>query len=328
MSVAVTVVRPCLPGAGCDRRCFRGRHGLIAVALLAALAQQAHATEGASGLYLLGGQSLNAGLTPAPGWYVSMAAAQYEGSVGGAIQGGVRVLELDKRSDSFSTVLIYAPQQKLLGGQVALSVSLPYAYLRLSGAVEGPNGSRERAVSGTGRGDSNLGMRLGWRISDSFKHAVSLTLWAPTGDYAKGFTSSIGHHRWAGDLLWAFTYSPGAHSTSLSAALGYGVNGPNSVTHYRSGNELHLEVGVGQRINPHWELGVAAYFYRQISADSGSGAFLGTLKGRVNGAGPAANYSRRMFGHPVALTARYYHEFEAKRHFEGDLILVSATIKL
>ncbi|HET6555393.1 MAG TPA: transporter [Dyella sp.] len=301
------------------------RATLLTVPLLIA-ALPSHATEGASGLYLLGGQSLNAGLTPAPGWYASLAGVQYSGSVGGSIQGGVRVVELKKRSDSFSGVLLYAPRTKFLGGQLAFSVGMPYAYLRLSGEVGGAV-TRQRSVSGTGRGDTSIGSRLGWQVSPVFTHAIALTLWAPTGEYAKGFTPSIGHHRWAGDITWAFTYVPGGHHTELSAAIGYGVNGPNTVTHYRSGDEVHLELGIGQRLTPRFEVGLAGYVYRQVSADSGIGAFLGPLEGRVNGAGPAVNYAFKVGTHGLALTARYYHEFDAKRHFQGDLALASATFR-
>jgi hypothetical protein len=302
--------------------------GLGAVAALVLLACSAsRATEGAGGLYLLGGQSLDAGLTPAPGWYVTVAALQYDGSVGGAIQGGVKVLELHKRVDSTAVNLLYAPKRRFLGGQLAVSVSAPYAYLRLSGDVNLGTRTVSRAVSGNGFGDMTIGARLGWNLSPSFTHAVALTVWAPTGEYQKGFTPSIGHNRWAGDAIWSFTWAPGGHHTEFSAAIGYGINGPNTVTHYRSGDEAHLELGVGQRLSPHWEVGLAGYVYRQVSADSGSGALLGTLKGRVDGAGPALNYATRLGSHAFIFTARYYKEFDAKRHFQGDLALASATLR-
>jgi len=284
-----------------------------------------HATEGAGGLYLLGGQSLNAGLTPPPGWYFTIAALQYQGSVGGALQGGVKVVGLDKRIDSMAVNLLYAPKTKVLGGQLAVSVGVPYAYARLSGEVTGAR-TVQRSVSGSGLADMTLGARLGWVVNPSFTHAVALTVWAPTGNYQKGFNPSTGHNRWAGDALWSFTYAPQSLHTEFSAALGYGINGPNTVTHYRSGNELHLELGVGQRLSRQWEVGLAGYIYQQVSADSGTGAKLGTLKGRVAGIGPAANYSTRLMGLPMVFTARYYHEFDARRHFEGNLALASATM--
>jgi len=290
------------------------------------MAPAARATEGAGGMYLLGSQTLDAGLSPAPGWYFSVVAAQYIGSVGGTIQGGVQVKELDKRSDSLTGVLLYAPKTRLLDGQLAFSIGTPYAYLQLSGEVQGPRRLLHASVSGSGRGDTGLGARIGWHDGPTFSHALSLVVWAPTGEYQKGFTPSIGHNRWAGDLTWGFTYAPGNHRTELSAALGYGINSPNTATRYLSGNELHLELGVGQRLTPRLELGLAGYIYRQVTADSGTGAFFGTLEGRVSGAGPALNYSGKLGGYGFIFTARYYHEFDAKRHFQGNLALASATL--
>lgn len=114
----------------------------------------------------------------------------------------------------------------------------------------------------------------------------------------------------------------------MSAAIGYGINAPNAATHYRSGHEAHLELAVGYRFPPHWELGLAGYTYRQVSGDEGAGARLGTLEGRVSGAGPALNYARRIGAHAVVVTARYYEEFDAKRHFAGHLALATFTVRL
>ncbi|AIF48494.1 SphA family protein [Dyella japonica] len=308
------------------RRAGTRAGGILCVCLLAAMAPCVQATEGAGGMYLLGSQSLDAGLSPAPGWYVTVVGVQYSGSVSGTVQGGVVVKELDKRSDSLTALLLYAPQRKVLGGQLALSVGAPYAYVRLSGEVQGPRRLVQRSVSGTGLSDTSLGARLGWRLGPAFSHALALTVWAPTGDYQKGFTPSTGHNRWAGDFTWALTYAPGNHRTEVSAALGYGINSPNTTTRYLSGNELHLELSVGQRLTPHFELGLSGYTYRQVTADSGAGALFGSLKGRVSGAGPALNYSSKLGGYGLILAARYYHEFDAKRHFRGDLALASATL--
>lgn len=299
----------------------------LIVSILGAAAANVHATEGAGGMYLLGSQALGAGLAPAPGWYVSSAMAQYSGRVGTASVGGVTLLYMKKRVDSIGVNLLYAPKARILGAQTAFSVTVPYAYLRLSGEVTGRI-QGVHSVSNTDVGDTAFSARLGWKVSDSFSNAVSLTAWAPTGGYSKGFNASVGHHRWACDALWSMTYvSPHSH-LELSAALGYGINGVNRITHYRSGDELHLELAVGKRLSPHWVAGLAGYAYRQITADSGAGDRLGGLKGRVMGAGPAVNYGSRIGTHAMAVGARYYREFNAKNHFHGDVVMLSTTIRL
>lgn len=299
----------------------------VIVTILCGAASTARATEGAGGLYLLGSQALGAGLAPAPGWYVSSAMAQYSGRVGTASVGGVTLLYMKKRVDSMGVNLLYAPETKILGAQAAFSVTVPYAYLRLSGEVAGRI-QGVHSVSNTDVGDTAFTGRLGWKVSDSFSNALSLTAWAPTGGYSQGFNASIGHNRWAYDLLWSMTYlSPRSH-LELSAALGYGINGVNQITHYRSGNEAHLELAAGKRLSPHWVVGLAGYAYHQVTSDSGVGDKLGGLKGRVLGAGPAVNYGTRIGSHGIAVGVRYYREFDAQNHFHGDLVILSTTIRL
>jgi hypothetical protein len=299
----------------------------LMISALVGMSTSVCATEGAGGLYLLGSQALGAGLAPSPGWYVSTAMAQYSGAVGSASVGGVTLVSLKKRVDSMGVNLMYAPTTSVLGGQAAVSVTVPYAYLRLSGEVIAKR-DITGSVSNSSLGDTAINGRLGWKINDSLSHAVSLTVWAPTGDYSKGFNASIGHNRWAGDMLWAMTYIAPRSHLEFSAALGYGINGPNDVTHYRSGNEAHLEMALGTRLSPRWAVGVAGYVYHQVTDDTGPGADLGSLKGRVLGAGPAVNYGMRFGSHALAVGLRYYKEFDANDHFHGDLVLVSATLRL
>jgi len=300
--------------------------GLV-MSALACFSTSAYATEGAGGLYLLGSQALGAGLAPAPGWYVSSAVAQYSGAVGSTSVGGVTLVSLKKRVDSMGVNLLYAPATPILGAQAAISVTAPYAYLRLTGEITGTR-QASGSVSNTNLGDMAVNGRLGWKVNDSFSHAISLTVWCPTGDYSKGFNASIGHNRWAGDVLWAMTYLSPTSRLELSAAVGYGINGPNDITHYRSGNEAHMELAVGKRLSPHWVVGLAGYAYRQVTADTGRGANLGSLEGRVLGAGPAVNYGTRMGSHALAVGLRYYREFDAHDHFHGDVVIASATFRL
>jgi len=186
-------------------RATAGMFAGLAISALACISTSTRATEGAGGLYLLGSQALGAGLAPAPGWYVSTTFAHYSGAVGSASVGGVTLLSLNKRVDSVGVNLLYAPATPIFGAQAAISVTAPYAYLRLSGEIMARR-QISGSVSNTDLGDTAINGRLGWKINSAFSHAVSLTVWAPTGDYSKGFNASIGHDRWACDVLWAMTY--------------------------------------------------------------------------------------------------------------------------
>lgn len=292
-----------------------------------ALASVSHSTEGAGGLYVLGSQALGAGLAPAPGWYVSSAVVHYSGQVGAASVGGVTLIYLKKRVDSMGINLLYAPSRRVFGAQAAVSLTLPYAYLSLTGETEGRI-TGVHAVSNAAFGDAAVTGRLGWRANHAFSHALSLTVWFPTGGYQRGFNASIGHNRWACDALWSMTYVSMHNHLELSAAIGVGINGINPMTRYRSGDEAHLELAVGKRLSSRWAVGIAGYAYQQVTGDSGAGDRLGALRGRVLGVGPAVNYGARMEKHAIAIGARYYREFDANDHFHGDVFILSTTLSL
>ena len=58
-------------------------------------------------------------------------------------------------------------------------------------------------------------------------------------------------------------------------------NGKNNDTDYRTGTEFHLEASVFYQFTPVFPAGLNGYHYQQITDDSGQGAELGSLKGRV-----------------------------------------------
>ena len=66
------------------------------------------------------------------------------------------------------------------------------------------------------------------------------------------------------------------------------LNTTNPATDYKSGNEFHLDFMANQFLAPTFALGVQGYWYKQIDADTGSGAVLGPFMGESFGLGPAA----------------------------------------
>ena len=54
----------------------------------------------------------------------------------------------------------------------------------------------------------------------------------------------------------------------------------NPDTDYRTGKELHVEVGLTKYLTKELSVGLIGAHYQQITADSGPGATLGPYKGR------------------------------------------------
>ena len=75
-------------------------------------------------------------------------------------------------------------------------------------------------------------------------------------------------------------------------------------------------------------IGVSGYHYEQISGDSGAGATLGDFEGRVSAIGPGLSANFQMGKVPVAVSLRYFHEFNAQNRLEGDAGWLTVSIPL
>ena len=70
-------------------------------------------------------------MTPSPGTYVTTAYSYYEATIGTAVDfEGVR-LNAGARAEIFSSALnlLYVPERKLFGGNLGLSVTIPYGHV-------------------------------------------------------------------------------------------------------------------------------------------------------------------------------------------------------
>ena len=115
----------------------------------------------------------------------------------------------------------------------------------------------------------------------------------------------------------------------MSGKTGFTFNGKNDFTDYKSGTEFHLEGSVERKFSKEVSAGIQAYHFQQISGDSGSGATLGSFKGRVSALGVTAAYNFNIGHTPATLRARLFKEFgEKNRLGNGTAILFSLDAPL
>ena len=102
------------------------------------------------------------------------------------------------------------------------------------------------------------------------------------------------------------TATPSRASTRPSTS-GYAINTENNDTSYKSGNILHVDASV-QQIFPlgsgFANIGAEAWYFQQVTCDSGSGATLGCFKGRTAGIGPVLGYIQPIGKAEAALRAQ------------------------
>lgn len=306
------------------------------VVALAAGAHHAQASEGGASLYLLGSGGPGAAvLPPLKGVYFDNEAYYYKGSasgdkrftVGGNVVAGLNA----KILANFATVL-WVPSTDLGGATLAVGGALPVgnADVDASTVITGPRGDsfgRSAGDSATVIGDPIVTAALGWKKGDvHFQLATMLNV--PIGDYREDELANLAFHRWAFDTSLAVSWRDEKGGWDVSGKGGLTANGENPHTDYKTGTEMHLEAAVEKAFSPKWSAGLQAYYFKQVSGDSGLGAKLGSFQGEATGVGATAAYNFKIGHMPATLRARAFTEFNVTNRLEGDSFWLGLTVPL
>ncbi len=320
--------------------------------------ERAFAAEDGKSVYLLGTTASMAGMTPPPGTYVSSftylysAAATGSGAVGLTLPQNGRALpstanlqlnadvsvKANVALDVFS--MLWVAPQEFLGGQFGVGALLPVGNQTVDvnidarSALTFPNG-RTLARGGSfgvsdntfAAGDPLAVAFIGWS-SGNWHWKLTGLVNVPIGSYNKVDLVSMGFNHWAADLTGSLTWLDPKSGLEVSVAPGITFNGENPDTHYTSGNEFHIEAALMKHFTKDFAIGVAGYYYKQITDDSGSGAVLGPFRGEVAAIGPNLTYNFLVGKVPVLTSIRWLHEFNATNRLEGDAGFFTLTIPL
>jgi hypothetical protein len=285
----------------------------------------AWAAEGGSGLYLLGTMGPQTGLLPESGTYLTNYSYYYTAKAGRATEGGF--LRADLKVDVFAnfTNVTHVTEQSLLGGQYGFGAFIPLVCAKYNADIGIGGSTFNFKDSDFGLGDIILSpLLLGWHQGNSHFLAIG-NLYLPTGKYDTGTGVNLGKNRYAIEPAFGYTYLNEENGHEFSTGLGYTINFKNTDTDYRTGDEFHADFLLGQHLPNGVMVGAVAYWYQQVTADSGGGAVLGDNKGRVWGAGPVLSYSTKLNDNLLSLNFKYYCEFEAKNRLEGDALFFQVT---
>jgi hypothetical protein len=162
-----------------------------------------------------------------------------------------------------------------------------------------------------------LPVMLNWNWRQ-FHLTTALAFYAPTGSYDRERIINIGTNRWALEPDTGLTWMDEEHGRQASVFAGYTINSDNTATHYHSGEEFHADFVLAQHLPKGFVVGMAGYALQQTTADSGSGATFGPLKGRVLALGPLVGKTVDMWKLPVNFTVKYDFEFAAQNRSTGD----------
>jgi len=180
-----------------------------------------------------------------------------------------------------------------------------------------------RPDTANGIGDIELlPLMLGWTNGD-LKFGGQFAVYAPTGEYEQGALGNIGKNFW--------TFEPGLNASwlsskiglELSAFAGFDFSTKNDKTDYQSGEVFHLDVTVAEQVplgNGFIGVGANAFYYQQLTRDSGSGATLGDFEGRTAGIGPVVSYAMKIGKTDVVAELKWLPELNAEKRLKGDIV--------
>ncbi len=299
-------------------------------------AAPAQAAEYGLGEYLLGYSIPLIGYTPPAGIYYSNSFYLYSGSasanlkipLGHQIGAGLTyqfVVNISQVS--------WVTDLKALGGSIGFATLILYGSdtNKASLSFTGPRGVNRRLGASQeliGLGDSAYAAFIGWEAGEQHWN-LTLTGFAPTGNYSPGSLAEMGLSRPAVDLKAGYTFLSMTTGIEVSAGLGMTINAINTQTNYQSGDELHFEWALNEHLPFGLSAGVGGYFYQQVTNDGGQGdEHLGAFKGRVAAVGPLLSYTIKAGDQQVTLSGRWFHEFDVQNRVRGDSIFAQLAFPL
>jgi len=281
----------------------------------ATTALTACATEGGVSAYSNGAEWFASGALPPPGTYGMLTVSNYSAeklkdNKGKDVPLGKFKIEANAAASRF----IHVFDERVLGGNVVVHTILPIVKLKANVA-----GVRQ---SKTGLGDVVVGGGIGFHHSDSLHSVVAVDFILPTGDYDKTALANVGKNHLAMDLVYAVSIiNPSGFNLDVKA--GYLINGKNSDTDYRSGDELHADYAVGWGFRNGWTVGAAGFLYQQLTNDRQNGVTVTGNKGRAYALGPSVKYQS-----PTGwfVTGKFEREFSVRNRSAGKTFAIKAVL--
>jgi OOP family OmpA-OmpF porin len=170
-------------------------------------------------------------------------------------------------------------------------------------------------------GDPVFKPQLAWGSGPHYSK-LALGIVAPWGTHDDDRVVSIGRHYWSFDPSFTYTYLNDS-GWDLSWTLGYMMNLENSLPgpNYETGDELHFDAMFGKHFGEHFALGIAGYWYSQVTDDKGPipPPLEPGYKSEGAGFGPVFMFGSKNF----SVVGKWLYDPDADNRLKGDLYMLS-----
>ena len=185
----------------------------------------------------------------------------------------------------------------------------------------------EASIDSFGLGDLYVQpLRLGWR-DPRLDVVLGYGFYVPTAPHEPGGTDGVGSAQWTHEASLGGTITFDRDRVwALSALASYEVNGRKLDVDVTRGQNLQIQSGLGAKVRPYLDVGVAAYGFWQVTLDRGADLprVLRGLRDTAFGAGPEVDIAvAPIRGH---LSVRYEHDLSVRARPLGQVFVIQLVV--
>lgn len=300
---------------------------LAAIAVL--LPVSAYPEEGGVGHYAPGAMASFIDVLPGkPGLAVFNYSTYYSGNANASRQlpiAGQLTAGVDATSYVDTVGAFYESPLKLLGADYAVGIAIPYVWTEVKGNAQLGNTTRRVRDTASGVGDITLyPFMLAWNALDGeLKYDLLLSIYAPTGDFDKNKLANPGLGYWTFEPGVIVSYLSSKTGLELTAYAALDFNTENNDTDYQSGDVFHVDATIAEHLplgKGFIGVGANAFYYKQFTGDSGSGASRGSFKMETAGVGPVLSYATQFGQTQVVAELKWLPQLSTTNTLEGDYV--------
>jgi hypothetical protein len=173
-----------------------------------------------------------------------------------------------------------------------------------------------------------LPFNLGWTNGD-FKYGMAPMIFAPTGDYNQDQLANVGLGYWTFTPMLTFSWLSSKIGTEFSIFTGMDFNTKNTDADYQSGDIYHLDATLAQHLplaGGFAGVGATAFYLKQFTGDSGSGARLGSFEVESYGVGPTVSYARKFGKTQAVIDVQWLPQLHVENTTKGNFIWVKLAV--
>ncbi len=303
----------------------------VALGLVSALRPSpAVADAGGLSFWLPGAFGSLAAAPGVPGWsyatiYLHL---QSEGGRGAnfVLPGGGRgavAVGLTDHADALVQGITYTSALPVLGGQAAFTVlgAPGNVGVGVGATLTGPLGNTVSGVKTDNRttvADVFYQGTLKWNQGVN-NEMVYVTGNIPSGTYDSNRLANLSLGFVAFDAGGGYTYFDPKAGNEFSVVAGLTYSLPNPYLQYQNGIDFHIDWAASKFLTQTFQVGVAGYYFQQITDDSGPGAVLGGFRGMSVGIGPQVGFlfPNLFEGYQGYLNLKAYKDVETENRPSG-----------